>query len=60
MKRRKKEPNFNFIIAPDFTEKEIKKIVKLAEKDHNMHAKIDIILHNQAIIHHRLKLLMET
>lgn len=59
MIKRKKEPNFNFIVTPDFKEKEIKKVVKLAEKG-NMNAKIDIVLHNQAVIHHRLKLLMKT
>lgn len=49
-----KAPEFNFIIAPDFTEKEIKKIAKLAEKG-NIHAKIDIIMHNQFVINYKLQ-----
>ena len=59
MKKRKNEPKFNFVVTPDFKEKEIKKIVKIAENTHNIHAKIDIVLHNQAIINYKLTLLLK-
>ncbi len=55
MKRKiNKAPQFNFIIAPDFTEKELQKIGKLAEKG-NIHAKINIMMHNQFIINYKLQ-----
>lgn len=53
MRKTNKKPVYNFVIAPDFTEKEIRKMSKFAETGH-LNAKLDLIMHNQRVIYYKL------
>ena len=54
-----KKPTFDYIIGIDFNEKDAKTAMK-ASKGGSLQAKLDIILHNQLVLHCQLgKLLNE-
>jgi len=58
MKTLNKTPKFNFVVTHNFNDKDIKELEEYA-KIGNIQAKLDLIMHNQLIINHKLNKILK-